>query len=102
MTENADILLQMIQEQWSQARQSESQRATMTNYIIAISSAILGFIVDKGLVRNIWPLTILLIVLGIYGALFSAKLYERFRHHIHRVDKMMRRLDALYPDAQIQ
>lgn len=102
MADTSDVLLKTIEEQWSQARQSEDQRATMTNYIIAISTAILGFIVNRGLVRDVLPLTILLVLLGVFGAIVSAKLYERFNLHVHRIGKYIRRLEELHPDAQVR
>ena len=71
----------------------------MTNYIIVISVAIFGFIMNRGIAKEIWPLAALLVVLGIYGAIVSAKLYERFRLHEHIVVKIIQRLDELHPDA---
>lgn len=102
MADTSDVLLKMIEEGWSLAKQSEDQRATMTNYIIVISAAIFGFIMNKGIAKEVWPLSVLLVMLGIYGAIISAKLYERFKLHEHIVIKIIQRLDELHPDAQLQ
>lgn len=101
MADDCDVLIHMIQEQWTQARQSESQRAIMTNFIIIISSAILGFLVKTGAGKEAIPLTVFLTLLGILGAIVSEKLYERFYLHVQRVGRMMERLDELLPNAKI-
>ena len=98
MANKSDILLQMIQEQWAQARQSEEQRAAMTNYILIIAGAMTGFLVNKSLDRTALPLTIFLILLGVFGVVMSAKYRERFYFHIHRIHVMTARLDELNPE----
>lgn len=45
---------------------------------------------------------LLLIMLGLYGLLTTAKLYERSQYHIFRARKLRARLDELCPDAQLE
>ena len=45
---------------------------------------------------------VLLIALGAYGALLSAKYYERFRLHVCRVGRTMEHLEDLEPDANMR
>lgn len=101
MADATDILLQLSADEWAQARQSEDQRATITNILLLIASALVGFISQRGLVIETLPVTILLILLGIYGAIVSEKLYETFWFHVTRASYYRRRLDELKSTAQI-
>lgn len=96
-----EILLAYSQEDWEQRRQSENQRATITNFIITIASAILIYIVEKGLSTQQLPLTIFLIPLGIFGAVAVSKLYERGEYHMASTQAWRKRVDELYPKAQL-
>ncbi len=101
MADDTDVLLKMYDEQWTQARHVENQRATITNIVVVIASAILGFIVQKGLGTEILPITILLMVLGIYGAISSEKLYERFQFCTNRATALRKRIDELHPNSRL-
>jgi hypothetical protein len=46
--------------------------------------------------------TVLLIVLGLYGAVVSQKLYERHRFHYGRARYYRRKLNELLPNAEIR
>ncbi len=43
MADDTDVLLQLWEGQWAQARHTEEQRATVGNFVISISAAIIGF-----------------------------------------------------------
>ena len=101
MADEANILLKFCENEWLQGRQSEDQRATMTNFIVIIAAAVLGFIVQMGFDTQALPLSILLIPLGAYGALVSAKLYERWHFSMRRARYWRKRINELYPDAQL-
>lgn len=102
MSSENDVLIKLIEEQWTQARHSEEQRATMTNFVIVVDAAILGFIVDRAFTPDLLPLTILLAALGIYGVMFCCKLYERFSSHTNRARKFRDKLDELHPNLGIK
>ncbi len=101
MSDTTEFLMRMAEENWTQARQSEDQRATLTNLIVVIASIDQGVLTQTGFNKSSLPLTILLIILGIYGAIASAKLYERHQHHVNRAKPLRRQLDKLCPDAQV-
>ncbi len=101
MAETTDILVSMIEENWNHVRHSEDQRATITNLIVIVVSVIQGVLTQTGFTKNALPLTILLVLLGFYGMVTTAKLHERSRFHIKRARKFRDRLDTLCPDAQI-
>jgi hypothetical protein len=96
-----DVLLKLYEEQWTQVRHLENQRATVTNLIVVIASAILGFIVQQGLSVEIIPVSLLLIVLGIYGALTSEKYYERIQLCIKRSTVFRDQVDKTYPKMNL-
>lgn len=102
MADSTDIFLKILEQSWTQARQSEDQRAFLTNLIVLISAAIYGVLTQTGFAKRALPLTIALIVLGLYGAIASEKFYERYRHHIYRAGAIRKRLEELYPDSQIE
>ena len=98
---DVDVLLRLYEEQWTQVRHLEEQRATVTNLIVIIASAILGFIVQQGLSVEILPVSLLLIVLGIYGALTSEKYYERIQLCIKRSTVFRDQIDKLQPKMNL-
>ena len=98
---DVDILLEMSYKEWEQARHLENQRATITNLVLLVAFAALGYISDTGLSIQSLPITIGLIALGIYGAVASEKLYERNQFHIERARFLRRKVYVLRPDAQI-
>ncbi|HTK10748.1 MAG TPA: hypothetical protein VL485_26475 [Ktedonobacteraceae bacterium] len=102
MSETTDILIHAADREFSQAKQSEDQRANITGLVVVIASAIQGGLTQTGLNRNALPLTIMLIVMGGFGVLASLKLYERFRRHIRFGSLIHQKLEELYPDTQLQ
>lgn len=102
MAADTDALLKVYEEQWAQARQHENQRATITNIVLLIASAILGFVSQQGLSSQVLPLTALLIGVGIFGAVACEKLYERTEYHLERTRFLHKRIDELHPNAQLK
>lgn len=78
-----DFLWGMYQEHVTHARQHEDQRERMTGAVAALSAAALALAASAPpplLAKS--QAGVLLVVLGLYGALFSLKHYERFRRHV--------------------
>jgi type IV secretory pathway TrbF-like protein len=82
MSEPAETVLAYWNEHRQQMRQSENQRAALTNYILVIVAALSGFIVQQGLRTGTVPLSALIVVIGLYGAVTSAKYHERADYHL--------------------
>ncbi len=101
MADETDILLNFCEEEWVQARQCEDQRAIITNIVLVITSAALGLLSQMGLSIEMLPVTIFLVILGIYGAFASQKYYERHQFHIERARAWRKRLEELHPKSQI-
>jgi uncharacterized membrane protein YeaQ/YmgE (transglycosylase-associated protein family) len=102
MADTTDVLLKFCEQQWTEAKQSEDQRATFTNIILLIASAVVGVIAQKGVSKGMLPLSILLIVLGLFGAMVPRKLYERHQFHIHRLQNWRKRITELHPDSFLE
>lgn len=102
MSDTTQILIQMMEQQLSQAKQSEDQRSSITNFIILIAAAIQGVLTQTGFTSKSLPLTITLIVVGIFGVIATAKLYERFRYHYEVMRQIRKKLEELHPDTTIR
>jgi hypothetical protein len=76
------MLWRMCNEHYTAARHHETQRATTSQLILAIASVLVAFVGSKySDPHAAWPASLLVIALGVFGALFSFKQYERFRYH---------------------
>lgn len=100
MPDDTDVLLFFCNEYWEEIRHTENQRATLTNLIILIASAVLGLFVQWGLSKAFIPLAILLILLGLYGAAITLKLYERYNFLQNRLYLFYNKINDLHPNAE--
>jgi hypothetical protein len=73
----------------AQARQHEDLRATVTSILAGFAAAVVGFAGIGGLEPSDVPAGLVVIVLGVLGALLSLKHYERNRFHT-KVMKVVR------------
>lgn len=98
-----DACWKLYAEHCTHVRHHEGQRSTVAASILAIASAIIGLVTfDKGIVASDLPLTILLAVLGCFGALFSAKQYERASLHTERARRFRDAVDATLPGKPLK
>lgn len=89
-----EILLKTIDRHWAQAKQSEDQRAGMTNYLLTIYGAAQAYIIQRTFDKPCIMIAIVIIILAIYGLVATYKYYERFRSHATIVGTLMDELDA--------
>ncbi len=100
--DETDILWGMYQEHCTQGRHHETQRATVTNLIVAVSAGIISLVTyDKQINLTDLPLTAFLTAIGLFGAALSHKHYERFCFHMDRAREYRNELDKLVPQAKI-
>ena len=92
MTVAGDTVLEYWREHREQFRQSENQRAVLTNYVLVIVAALSGFIVQQHFGVRTVPLSVLIVVIGCYGALAVAKYHERADYHLHQARALTRAL----------
>ena len=91
-----------MEENQMHARLAEEKRAATAHIGILTTAAIQIALTFVGLsVRSI-SLTLLLILIGLYGLSVTAKLYERSQFHILRARTLRAHLDEMCPDAQVQ
>ena len=90
MSPSDDAVLAYWQEHREQLRQSENQRAVLTNYVLVITAAISGFIVQQHFAARTLPLSVLIIVIGVYGAVAVAKYHERADYHLFQARALTR------------
>jgi len=104
MTQPVEALLAQWNEQRQQLRQSETQRATLTNYVLVLASALTGLAVQQHLQARTLPLSALILLIGLYGAVSAAKYHERAEYHVHQARAITRALQDLgaLPDIRDQ
>lgn len=102
MNDDCNVLLKLCGEEWSLIRHYEEQRATVTNFVIVIASIAVGFIIQQKMSTDALPIAILLIVLGVYGAIAVTKLFERTQLAATLVGRYTDRLDELCPNSGIK
>lgn len=96
MTGESDVLLSLYLDDIAYARHHEDLRSTVTNLILVIGAALGGLIgFDNNITDSDVPAAAFLIIVGICGAVFSYKHYERFHSHYARARELRKKLDAL-------
>ena len=90
MSAPEDAVLAYWHEHREQLRQSENQRAVLTNYVLVIVAAISGFIVQQHFAIRTLPLSVLIVVIGLYGAVAVAKYHERADYHLFQARALTR------------
>nr|WP_157227310.1 hypothetical protein [Nocardia asiatica] len=99
----ADVLMRMWQEQRTQGRQSENHRAIMTLIVVISAVGGLSYIAVQRDTRIVSACVALgVCLLGLFGALISAKYFERFKMHMDAAQLLRRRLNDLYPELYLE
>ena len=95
MKDKTDILWGMYQEHNVASRHHETLRANVTNFILLVGGGIGTLISSQGFTRADLPLSILLILLGFFGVVFSASHSGRYLAHKMRATAYRDQLDTL-------
>ena len=104
MKDEDEILWRLYQDHLTHGRHHETLRATTTTVLLAVVAGVLGFLGAAHawpLAHEHIPLCVFLILLGIFGAFFSAKYHERFDFHMNRAREYRNALDKSLPNANI-
>ena len=105
MSASPDVVLAYWSEHRQQLRQSETQRAVLTNYLLVITAGLSGFVVQQKFAAVTLPVAILIIGIGLYGAVSSAKYHERAQYHLvqaRALPKTLKDMGALADDRHIE
>jgi hypothetical protein len=102
MTEPEDTVLAYWKEHREQLRQSENQRAVLTNYVLVIAAGVSGLVVQQHFGLGTLPLSVLIVIIGLYGALAAAKYHERADYHLSQARALTRILTGTgaLPDSR--
>ncbi|MBL7261350.1 hypothetical protein [Paractinoplanes lichenicola] len=104
MSQSETATLAYWSEHRDQFRQSETQRAMLTNYLLAVAAALSALIVQQKFAAYTLPLSVLIAVMGLYGALATAKYHERAEYHLQQARALTEILvdsGALTDDAKL-
>lgn len=91
-----DGLWKMYLEHSTHLRHHESQRSTVAGAFVAIAAALLGLVTfDKAISRSDAFASLFLVALGVFGAFFSAKQWERATRQARLAEHYRDRVDLL-------
>ena len=94
MTSPGDGGLAYWHEHREQLRQSENQRAVLTNFVLVITAAVSSLVVQQHFATRTLPLSVLVVITGVYGALTVAKYHERAEYHLQQARALTQALTA--------
>lgn len=96
MANDTDLLLALYLDDLAYARHHENLRSTITNLILVVGAALGGLIgFDQAIDSSDIPAAVFLIIVGVLGAIFCYKHYERFHSHYARAREFRTKLDDL-------
>ena len=95
MSESTDAVLAYWAEHRQQLRQCESQRATLTNFLLVITAGLSGLIIQQRFADTTLTLSALITLTGLYGALATAKYHERAHYHLLQARALTNTLKAM-------
>ena len=101
-SETFSFLLCNMQENWQISREAEEKRFFLASMNVFFATALQTTIILIGFHRQIALLSCWMALLGIYGVIANLKLYERSQFHIARARKLRAKLDALYPESELE
>ena len=87
--EEKEFLKFYMEQTWEEMRHTEGMRERVAIALVTLASAITGFIVQQKYSAETLPLAVLVVSSGLFGLLFTKKLYQ-----IHQLDQ--KRLDKWY------
>jgi hypothetical protein len=101
MDRDTDILLEFCRKSSDEVKHIENQRAAIANIVILVSSAIVGLFVTQEKAGDLFPLSLIILLVGAYGLAATAKLYERYLFELSRFSLLVEKLDELHPNVRL-
>lgn len=105
MSAPEEAVLAFWKEHREQLRQSETQRSTLTNFLLVIAAGLSALIVQQKFSGYVIPLAVFIIAIGVYGALTVAKYYERSAYHLEQaraLTEVLKELGSLGADDALE
>lgn len=98
-----DLLWKLYEENRAQVRHHESQGSVVSCVFVAVAAGVIVLAsLDEAASFLDLARAVFLWVLGICGAVFSAKHYERSRLHTERASRYLAQLDSLFPGQPLK
>lgn len=94
--------MEFIKENLSEIRHTENHRNNITSIILILVGGILSIISANKLSLHLLPLTIFIIIIGLFGILVTRKLYERQKWYMGRLDSLYEQIDKLDSKLKIK
>jgi len=89
-----EFLLFYIQQEWDEMRHIEQLRATISSLIIPLVTLTAGFVVQQDFKSGTEILAFFIIVLGLFGAIMTRKLYEIHQAGQERLDSFINKITS--------
>ncbi|WP_114521657.1 hypothetical protein [Altererythrobacter sp. ZODW24] len=98
LDETIDALWRMYEDNVTQSRHHETERAAIVGVVFTIGAVLIGLVTYDGAISGPSDIAVavFLMALGIFGAGFSYKNYERSCYHFQRARGFRQELDAVY------
>lgn len=98
-----DILIELYKEHTKWCQHHEQQRTNVSNMILFMCSILLGLIsFDKIIEIHDLPISIFIIILGVFGLIFNYKFYERFDFHNLRINNYLKEISLEIENLDIK
>jgi hypothetical protein len=103
LQERKDLLFGMYQENCTHARHFEALRISVTSIVIAGAVGIISVAAAGGLHCDDWPITVGLMIIGFYGAVFTSTYFKRITGYDQLAAEFCGELDVLVfePDEEV-
>lgn len=104
MDDRAELYWRLYQENCTQGRHLETQRATVMTILVSVAAAALAFMRPDHLPisKAYLPLAVMIVTIGLFGAVVARKQYERFRMHMTRAAFYRNEIDQIYPGLNLR
>jgi len=96
-----DLLKTYMQETNNEMRHNEDMREKVSSIILSLAILISGFVIQQKLADYTIILSIFIIILGLFGAGMTKKLYSIHQFGQQRLNEWYEYLKIQYPDQQI-
>lgn len=84
--EHKDFLCKIYEQCRSDLRHLRTERSTASNMVLVTAIGVIGFVARKPLAYEDWPLTCGLIVIGVFGTIFTANHFQCIQRCKNRAD----------------
>jgi hypothetical protein len=104
MDDAKEYLWRMYSENMTHVRHVETQRSTITSVLLTLAGAVLGVVAFqwKETETTNPALSLLLMLIGFTGIVFTAKLYELYKEHTERARAYRKELSSRIPEATLE